>query len=124
MNQRVTYLTGIFLAALGVIIGAFGAHALKNTLQHTGRADTFELAVRYQFYHAFALVVTGILMNQFQSASMRYASLLFTFGIVLFSGILYVLAVTGITILGAITPFGGLCFIAGWALLLWAVYKK
>jgi uncharacterized membrane protein YgdD (TMEM256/DUF423 family) len=124
MNQRTTYITGILMAGLGVIIGAFGAHALKTILQQTGRAETFELAVRYQFYHAFALVVTGILMNQFQSGWLRYASLMFVLGIVLFSGSLYILAVTGITVLGAITPLGGLCFIAGWTMLLWGVSKK
>jgi uncharacterized membrane protein YgdD (TMEM256/DUF423 family) len=124
MNRRSTYITGILMAGFGVVIGAFGAHGLKNILQQTGRTDTFELAVRYQFYHAFALIITGVLMSQFIDKKMGYASLFFTFGIVLFSGSLYVLALTDATFLGAVTPFGGLCFIAGWTLLLAGVYKK
>jgi uncharacterized membrane protein YgdD (TMEM256/DUF423 family) len=124
MNQRNTYITGILMAGFGVVIGAFGAHGLKNILQQTGRTDTFELAVRYQFYHAFALIITGILMGQFPVRKLGYASLFFTLGIVFFSGSLYVLALTGLTFLGAITPLGGLCFIIGWVLVLAGVYKK
>ena len=124
MNQRITLLTGILMAGLGVAIGAFGAHGLKDTLEAYGRADTFELAVRYQFYHAFALLITAILMNQYYSAASRYASLFFTIGIVFFSGSLYVLSLTGVTMLGAITPVGGVLFILGWIFLFLAVSKK
>lgn len=124
MRQRVTLLTGIIMAALAVAIGAFGAHGLKDVLTQNNRQETFELGVRYQFYHAFALLFTGVLMNQYWSAAARYAALCFTAGIVLFSGSLYVLSLSGITMLGAVTPFGGLLFIAGWVLLFWAVYAK
>lgn len=124
MNQRTTILTGIVMAGLGVAIGAFGAHGLKELLAETGRADTFELAVRYQFYHAFALLATGALMNQYQSAAIRYASVFFAAGILFFSGSLYVLSLSGLTMLGAITPVGGVLFILGWIFLFLAVYKK
>jgi uncharacterized membrane protein YgdD (TMEM256/DUF423 family) len=124
MNQRTTILTGIFMAGLGVAIGAFGAHGLKELLAKTGRADTFELAVRYQFYHALALLVTGVLMNQYRSSAIRYASIFFAIGILFFSGSLYVLSLSGIGVLGAITPVGGVLFILGWIFLFLAVSKK
>jgi uncharacterized membrane protein YgdD (TMEM256/DUF423 family) len=124
MNQKNTLFTGIILAGLGVIIGAFGAHALKNILVQTGRQDTFELAVRYQFYHSFALIISGLLMSQFPSSKIKYAVLSFLTGIVFFSGSLYILSLTGVTMLGAVTPFGGLFFILGWFFLFLGVLKK
>jgi uncharacterized membrane protein YgdD (TMEM256/DUF423 family) len=124
MNQRTTLLTGAVMAALAVAVGAFGAHGLKQILAETGRSDVFETAVRYHFYHALALLLNGVLMNQFASPAGRYTSLLFTLGIVFFSGSLYVLSLTGIGVLGAITPVGGVLFIAGWICLLLSVYKK
>jgi uncharacterized membrane protein YgdD (TMEM256/DUF423 family) len=124
MNQRTTILTGILMAGFGVAVGAFGAHGLKDILAKTGRADTFELAVRYQFYHAFALLVTGMLMSQYRSAAMRYAAVFFTAGILFFSGSLYVLSLSGIGMLGAVTPVGGVLFILGWIFLFLAVNKK
>ena len=124
MNQRVTLTTGMVLAGLGVAIGAFGAHSLKDILIQNGRVDTFELAVRYQFYHAFALLIGGILMNQSESSRLRYASWCFTFGVIFFSGSLYILSITGATALGAVTPIGGALFIFGWILLLLALNEK
>lgn len=124
MNQRSIFITGIILGGLGVVIGAFGAHALKDILTSTGRGETFELAVRYQFYHAFAVIIAGLLLNQYNSKHIRQAALSFTAGVVFFSGSLYVLSLTGKTFFGAITPIGGLFFIIGWALLLAGVYKK
>jgi uncharacterized membrane protein YgdD (TMEM256/DUF423 family) len=124
MQQRLTLVTGITFAGLGVVVGAFGAHAFREILTNAGRLDTFELAVRYQFYHAFALIITGLLMNQFQSKKIRYAAVCFTGGIVFFSGSLFTLCFTGIKALGAITPIGGFLFIIGWALLLLGVLKK
>lgn len=124
MNQRATLLAGIIMAGLGVAVGAFGAHAFRELLLQNERTETFELAVRYQFYHAFALLVNGLLMNRYLSPASRYASLFFMTGIILFSGSLYVLSLTGITKLGAITPVGGLLFILGWIFLLIAVSKK
>jgi uncharacterized membrane protein YgdD (TMEM256/DUF423 family) len=124
MNTRSVLLTGIFIAGLGVAIGAFGAHSLKAILMANQRADTFELAVRYQFYHAFALLITGLLMQVFPSAKLKYAAVFFITGIVFFSGSLYVLSLTGITVLGAVTPIGGVFFILGWIFLFLGVYKK
>jgi uncharacterized membrane protein YgdD (TMEM256/DUF423 family) len=124
MNQRTILLTGITMAGLGVVIGAFGAHALKETLVQTGKAETFELAVRYQFYHALAMLASGILIERFNTKRIAQAALMFLLGIVFFSGSLYVLSLTGINKLGAVTPIGGLFFIAGWLLLFIGVYKK
>ena len=124
MNQRNTILSGALFGCAAVIVGAFGAHALKETLSATGRIDTYELAVKYQFYHSLALVLVGLLMGQFDSKQLRYSGLSFSLGIILFSGSLYVLSLTGQTILGAVTPFGGLFFILGWVLLALGIYKK
>ena len=124
MNQRNSILSGAVFGCAAVVLGAFGAHALKEILATTGRIDTYELAVRYQFYHALALMLVGLLMGQFGSKLLRYSGLSFFLGIVVFSGSLYVLSFTGQTILGAVTPFGGLFFILGWVLLIVGVYKK
>jgi uncharacterized membrane protein YgdD (TMEM256/DUF423 family) len=106
------------------MLGAFAAHALKEMLVATGRIDTYELAVKYQFYHSLALLLVGLLMGQFGSKFLRYSALSFSIGILFFSGSLYVLSLTGKTILGAVTPIGGLFFILGWTLLVLGVYKK
>ena len=124
MNQRNTILSGAIFGCIAVIVGAFGAHALKETLAATGRIDTYELAVRYQFYHSLALVFVGLLMGQFSSKLLTYSGVSFCLGILFFSGSLYVLSLTGRTILGAVTPFGGLFFILGWVFLMLGVYKK
>lgn len=111
-----------FTGMLSVALGAFAAHALKDMISEHAIA-TFETGVRYQFYHAFALMATGILYKDFQSRSMVWAGRLFFAGIILFSGSLYALSVLQAMVspqfkwIGIITPFGGLCFIAGWLLL-------
>jgi len=124
MNQRYTILWGSALGLLAVTIGAFGAHALKAMLTANARLETYELAVRYQFYHALAMLLLGSLMNPYPSKLLQYAGLFFLIGTLLFSGSLYVLSFTGIGKLGAITPLGGVCFIVGWGLLFAGVYKK
>lgn len=124
MNQKQTVQAASLLGAFAVAIGAFGAHAFKPTLVSMGRLETYELAVRYQFYHVFALLAAGLLMNQFNSKWLGYASLFFILGIVIFCGSLYVLCFTGISKLGAITPFGGVFFITGWVFLLVGVSEK
>lgn len=120
--------TGALLGLLGVGLGAFGAHALRKTLEASGRADTFETAVKYQFYHALAIVLVGVLMqllgqNPTALKWLNYAGLSFLGGVLIFSGSLYILCFTGVTWLGAITPIGGVLMIVGWALLFWAVGK-
>ena len=98
---------------LAVALGAFGAHALKGTLTANAMNDVWNKAVLYQFIHALALLILAALPG----ASRLVAGLLLA-GIVLFSGSLYLLALTNIRWLGAITPLGGLCFLAGWVCLM------
>ena len=116
-------LSASILLALAVAIGAFGAHGLKAHLS-TEMLQTYKTGVEYHFYHALGLLLIGILSISFPSGLLNWSAILLTIGIILFSGSLYVLAITGIKWLGAITPFGGLSFIAGWVLLFVAVLKK
>ncbi|SNT35372.1 Uncharacterized membrane protein YgdD, TMEM256/DUF423 family [Ekhidna lutea] len=103
---------------LSVALGAFGAHALKDKLQSEGTYDTYQTAVQYQFYHTLALLGIAILLMKVQSQHLVYAGYSMTFGILIFSGSLYILCFTGIKWLGAITPIGGLLFILGWIFML------
>jgi uncharacterized membrane protein YgdD (TMEM256/DUF423 family) len=98
------------LCFLAVALGAFGAHALKATLETHGMSEVWNKAVLYHFIHAVVLVMLGL-----YGGAARGASWLFVVGILFFSGSLYVMSVTNIRWLGAITPVGGLCFLAGWA---------
>ena len=107
-------LIGSVAALIGVGFGAFGAHGLRGRLSPDMLA-VFETGVRYQMYHAFALLITALALARFDGWLLRAAGWLFTAGIVLFSGSLYALALSGVTVLGAITPLGGLAFLAGWA---------
>lgn len=116
-------IAGTFTAFLSVAIGAFGAHALKDTLTAHNRLDTFELGVKYQFYHAFALLAVGILMQLFKNNQFATAGYCFLGGIFFFSGSLYILSLTNIGKFGAITPIGGVLFLVGWGLLIWNIYK-
>ena len=117
-------MAGALLAAVAVICGAFGAHFLKTKLTAES-LQTFETAVRYQFYHAFALLAAGILYASFPGKLLKWAGYLFISGIILFSGSLYVLCgLSAMKWIGAITPIGGLCFIAGWILLAAGCAKK
>jgi uncharacterized membrane protein YgdD (TMEM256/DUF423 family) len=112
-------LAGALAGFVGVAFGAFGAHGLRGRLSPDMLA-VFETGVRYQMYHALALMLTAALMMTGRIESGRAAAAagwLFVAGIVLFSGSLYLLAVTGITVLGAITPIGGVAFLLGWACL-------
>ncbi len=112
MNQRNILLTASVLGLFAVGLGAFGAHALKATLTMTGRADTYDLAVRYQFYHTFVLLATGILIEKFPS--LKISAILYMIGIIIFSGSLYILSLTNQTMWGAVTPIGGILLMAGW----------
>ena len=121
---KIAALTG----ALSVMLGAFAAHGLKNILA-ADNLQVFETAVRYQFYHVFALLAVGILYKEFPGKLMRWAGNLFVAGIILFSGSLYLLcyvkhAEMPLNWLGAITPFGGAAFIAGWIMLFLGVVKR
>lgn len=107
---------GAINAALSVAAGAFGAHGLKARLTPDLLA-VFETGARYHMYHALALVAVGLVAHLRGSALVTASAWAFTAGIVLFSGSLYVLALSGVRWLGAITPLGGVAFIAGWVLL-------
>jgi uncharacterized membrane protein YgdD (TMEM256/DUF423 family) len=119
-----TWLTlGSVFAFVGVALGAFGAHGLREKL--TPRAmEIFNTAVQYQFIHALALLALGLWAAQNTSVSTALPGWAFTAGIAVFSGSLYVLAVTDIKILGAITPLGGLAFLLGWAAFTWTVRRS
>jgi len=121
--DKLFIIAGSISAMLSVMIGAFGAHALKSTLEATQRLETFETAVKYQFYHSLALVMLGLIMSQFQHKVFTLSGYGFIAGIIIFSGSLFALSLTGITKLGAITPLGGLAFIIGWGAMAWGVAK-
>jgi uncharacterized membrane protein YgdD (TMEM256/DUF423 family) len=115
MNVPLLRLAAIF-GFLGVALGAFGAHALKEKLAAHGMTDAWDKAVLYQFVHALALLALAAL-----PAMSRVPSGFFVAGIVLFSGSLYLLALTNIRAFGYVTPVGGLCFLVGWAWLVFSV---
>lgn len=117
------------LGALSVIIGAFGAHALRQLLNDNSIA-IFETGVQYQFYHVFALLAVGVLYKDAHNKIMFYSGIFFIAGVILFSGSLYFLTfikglhVAGYRWAGAITPFGGLSFILGWICLFAGIIKN
>ncbi len=121
--SKIFLLTSTVFGALGVMIGAFGAHALSGMLQETGRTATFETAVKYQMYHTLALLATGILMNRYTSKWLDYAGWGFIAGIIIFSGSLYILCLSNVGKWGAVTPVGGLALIAGWIFLFLGIWK-
>jgi uncharacterized membrane protein YgdD (TMEM256/DUF423 family) len=108
---------GAVFGFLGVAFGAFGAHFLKARLS-TDMLAVFETGVRYQMYHAFAILIVAAAIGQMGNASLlSIAGWLFTAGVLIFSGSLYALALSGVGVLGAVTPIGGLLFLAGWVCL-------
>jgi uncharacterized membrane protein YgdD (TMEM256/DUF423 family) len=117
--QRTFLLAGALAGLVGVGFGAFGAHGLRGRLSAEMLA-VFETGVRYQMYHALALMALAALSDRLNGRLIEAAGWLFVAGIVLFSGSLYLLAVTGVTVLGAVTPIGGVAFLAGWACLVLA----
>lgn len=122
MNKLIISGAAILLA-LAVIIGAFGAHALKVRLA-PDMLQVYKTGVEYHFYHALGLLLIGILSFHIQSGLLNWAALFMALGILLFSGSLYVLAISGIKWLGAITPLGGTSFIVGWLMVVIAVLKQ
>ena len=109
-------------AMLSVILGAFAAHGLKTKLSET-LLNTFQTGVQYQMYHSLAIILLIILYRQMPQSLLLYSAGFMVAGIVLFSGSLYMLAITQIKWFGPITPLGGVCFIIGWALLIAAALK-
>jgi uncharacterized membrane protein YgdD (TMEM256/DUF423 family) len=130
MNGKWMMMLGAFLGGLGVVLGAFGAHKLKQ-LVPADSVQTFQTGVQYQMYHAFALLFAGLLWERFNGSGQLAASgWCFLIGIMLFSGSLYTLVAlkatskVGMNGIGILTPIGGLFFIAGWVLLLLAILKR
>ena len=121
MDRYTTWIiVGSFFAALAVIFGAFGAHGLKSKVSPEDLI-IFETGVRYQMYHALGLVLLGLLGMSTSFSISQLPALFFVIGIIIFSGTLYLIPLTGIRWLGAITPIGGIAFIAGWFMLIYNI---
>ena len=120
--MRSLLMAGALLGASGVALGAFGAHALKSRVDESLLA-VWQTAVLYHLVHAVAIIASALAAAHWPGAAMRAAGWAMTAGILLFSGSLYLLVISGVRMLGAITPLGGLAFIAGWLLLAFAAWK-
>ena len=118
MSKKSILISGTLLAGLGVALGAVGAHALQDILIQNGRSNTFETAVRYQLYHAFGLLVVGLLINLQNQNRLGWVAFMFLMGSTLFSGSLYLLSLTSLQWVVYVTPVGGMLMIGGWILLL------
>ena len=123
-TQRQIILVASFIGGLAVALGAFGAHVLKTILTQNNRVDTYELAVRYHFYHALTLLAVGILMDKFPQRFLSLSAWMFLLGIILFSGSLYIMAIFNTTQVVLITPIGGVFLLTGWSLLFYGALKK
>ena len=121
--DRTFFVMGCLSGFVAVAAGAFGAHGLKDRLTPELLA-VFEVGVRYQIYHALALLAVAWAVAQWPSGAAAWAGWLFIGGTVLFSGSLYLLSLTGLRWFGAITPIGGVLFLAGWVALAWAALRK
>ena len=127
-RANITVAVGALFMLVAVLLGAFGAHALKARLVPEMLA-VYQTGVQYHLIHALGLMVIGAIQNtgfnnDNGSQLLKLAAILIAVGIVLFSGSLYVLAITGVTMFGAITPLGGLCFLAGWALVALQMWRR
>lgn len=122
--SRLAILLGAGNAALAILLGAFAAHAFRNSMSEK-MLSIFHTAVDYHLYHALGLIIVGLLINQHPNSQLLNISLVvMLIGIIVFCGSLYVLSLSGITWLGMITPFGGFAFIASWVLMLIAYLNK
>jgi uncharacterized membrane protein YgdD (TMEM256/DUF423 family) len=132
MESRQAIIVGALLAALGVGAGAFGAHWLTSELARRGlsvderqrQLEVWEVAARYQMYHALGLVAVGLCGRHTTNRALRLAGVLFLVGVVVFSGCLYALVLSGMKVLGAIVPIGGVGMIAGWVALAFGATEK
>jgi uncharacterized membrane protein YgdD (TMEM256/DUF423 family) len=120
--DRLFFMIGGLSGFLGVALGAFAAHVLKTRLE-TDLLASFEVGVRYQMYHAFALLAVGWAHTRWPGAVLTTGGWLFVVGTALFSGSLYALSLSGVRWLGAVTPIGGCALLAGWLCLAWAAWK-
>ena len=114
---------GAISAGISVILGAFGAHALKNRMPAEDLL-IFETGVRYQMYHAFAIIACALIATRFESFGIKLAAWFFLTGTIIFSGSLYTLTLTGQRQLGMVTPIGGVLFVVGWFALAWATLSR
>ena len=121
--EKLFFLAGSIFGFLGVAAGSFGAHALKLRLSAEMLA-VFETAARYQLLHAVVLLFVGLAVNFFPTSTLRTSGFLFMAGIIIFSGSLYILSLSGVRAWGAVTPFGGLMLLAGWGFLVLAAAKR
>ena len=120
--DRFFFVMGSIMGFIGVALGEFAAHGLRSRLPND-LVEIFETGVRYQMYHALALLAVAWAASRWPNTSTHAAGWAFIVGIVVFSGSLYLLSVTGIRWLGAITPFGGVAFLVGWVLLIWSAWR-
>jgi uncharacterized membrane protein YgdD (TMEM256/DUF423 family) len=120
--ERFFFVAAALAAFLGVVLGAFGAHGLRDRLEPDLLA-TFETGVRYHVYHALALFAVACASSRWPSGAVHAAGWLFLAGILIFSGSLYLLSLTGARWLGAVTPFGGAALLLGWILLAWGALR-
>ncbi|MCH7745053.1 MAG: DUF423 domain-containing protein [Chloroflexi bacterium] len=121
--ERVWIASGAAFGLLAVVAGAAGVHALRGVID-ADALNTFETAVRFQMFHALALLAIGPLSGRWTSGLIDAAGWLFIAGVLIFSGSLYILAITGIGVFGAIAPIGGLCLMSGWAMLIIGAMRK
>lgn len=121
--DRIFFVIAAVSAFIGVAAGAFGAHGLKSRIS-ADMLVVFEVGVRYQMYHAFALIAVAWAQTRWPGTLVTAGGICFIIGTLLFSGSLYLLSLSGIRWLGAITPFGGLALLAGWLCLAWAALKS
>ncbi|WP_026952498.1 DUF423 domain-containing protein [Algoriphagus mannitolivorans] len=125
MNGKHILMAAGLSGAFAVGLGAFGAHGLADILAKTGRTETFQTAVSYHFYHTLALAVVGLLsLIKPDWKSLKFVTWSFILGILIFSGSLYILSLSGITWWGAITPLGGVGFILGWLGLFYSALRN
>jgi uncharacterized membrane protein YgdD (TMEM256/DUF423 family) len=120
--DRLFFVIGSLMAFLAVALGAFAAHGLRNRLS-ADMFTIFEVGVRYHMYHALALLAVAWACSRWPAGGAQYAGWLFLAGIIVFSGSLYILSVTGARWLGAVTPIGGVAFLVGWIILVWSALK-
>jgi uncharacterized membrane protein YgdD (TMEM256/DUF423 family) len=121
--MRLFFTLGCAFGALGVGLGAFAAHGLRDTLSEADLA-TFEVGVRYHMYHAFALLAVAWAIERWGAGTATMAGWAFLAGIVLFSGSLYLYVLTGPRWMAMVTPIGGVAFLVGWALLAWTAFRS
>lgn len=121
--DRLFFITASIMGLLAVVFGAFGAHLLKAHLG-ADQLATYEIGVRYQMYHTFALLAVGLAYTRWPGKALIASGWLFIIGTVLFSGSLYVLSLTGMRWVVVVTPLGGLAFLAAWLCMAWSVWRK